>query len=109
MKIHFREKYMKKKGILVLASELEEALGEEEDIEYQSFNAKDDFIQVLCNNADMRHLLRDFLLRRETILVVESEEKRFFGKFASKDEKQRFKEANPDINVLGTPKKKNDL
>lgn len=34
MKIHFREKYMKKKGILTLASELEEALAEDEEIEY---------------------------------------------------------------------------
>jgi hypothetical protein len=44
MKIHFREKHLKKNGILTLAAELEEALAEDEEIEYQSFSAKDDFI-----------------------------------------------------------------
>lgn len=53
--------------------------------------------------------MRDFLLKKETILCIESEEKRFFGKFASKEEKERYRKENPDINVLGKPKKKDDL
>ena len=34
------------------------------------------------------------MIAKEYLLVVESDGKRFFGKFAAKDEKERWKEEN---------------
>jgi hypothetical protein len=49
VKVHFREKYLKKRGILELSAELEETLAEEE-IQYQNFNMRDErYIWILCN------------------------------------------------------------
>ena len=48
---------------------------------------EDRFIQMLCNDAEERQKLRAFLLAKEYILVIEAEGKRFFGKYAGKDEK----------------------
>jgi tRNA G10 N-methylase Trm11 len=93
MKVHFRDKYLKKKGILDIAAELEESLAEEE-FTFSNMNVREEkYIQMLCNDADERERIREFLLKKETTLVIEAEGKRFFGKFANKDEKLKFKEA----------------
>jgi preprotein translocase subunit SecD len=54
MKVHFREKYLKKKGILDLSAEVEEGLAEEE-ISYQNMNVKGDkYVWIMCNDKEDR-------------------------------------------------------
>jgi preprotein translocase subunit SecD len=94
MKVHFREKYLKKKGILDLSAEVEEGLAEEE-ISYQNMNVKGDkYVWIMCNDKEDRQKIRDFMVQKEYTLVVESEGKRYFGKFAQVGEKGIWKENN---------------
>lgn len=94
IKVHFREKYMKKKGILDLTSEVEEGL-QEEEIQYANLNMKEEkYIWIMCNDAGERQRIKDYLAQREYTLVVELEGKRFFGKFSSQGEKTIWKENN---------------
>lgn len=106
MKVHFREKYLNKKGILDLSSEVEEILSDEE-VDYQNMNVRGEkYIWIMCNDKNERQKIRDLLLSKEYTLVIESDSKRFFGKFASKPEKDLWRENNkPDE----TKKNKLDL
>ena len=93
MKIYFRDKYLKKKEIFELAVEVEEILSEDEDIAFQNFNIKDEkYIQLLCGDPEMRKIIRDLLLEKQIILSIESDNKRYFGKYAQSTERERFKE-----------------
>lgn len=52
MKIQFREKYLKKRGILELSAEIEESLADEEII-YQNMNMRDErYVWILCNDSN---------------------------------------------------------
>ncbi len=51
-------------------------------------------VWIMCNIAEERVKIRDYLLKKEVTLAIESEGKRFFGKFASKAEKEKYKEKN---------------
>ena len=97
MKVTFREKYMKKKGIEEITAELEEEMQEAEDFEYTNMNIRDggETVWIMCNDPEDRAKIRDFLITKEVLLVIESDNKRFFGKYASKDEKERWKKSNP--------------
>ena len=88
MKLHFRDKYMKKKGIEEMTAELEDELTEAE-FEYSSLSIRDggETVWIMCNDAQERARIRAHLIQKEIILVVESDGKRFFGKFGSKVEK----------------------
>lgn len=106
MKIHFREKHLRKKGIEMLTAELEEEMLEEHEFEYSSMNIRDGGknVWILCNNADERANIREFLLAKDTVLVVEAERgKRFFAKFASKVEKDKWREEYKDSSILKGP------
>ena len=109
IKVIFREKYMKKKGIELIAAELEEQMGEaEETFEYSNMNIRDggESVWILCNQEAERAKIRDFLLKKEVTLAIESDGKRFFGKFSSKQEKDKYREANKDgANLFGQKKK----
>ena len=71
--------------------QIEEGLGEEE-VEYQNFNIRDaSYIWVLCNKAEERQKIKEFLIPKEYTLAVETDRKRFFGKFAQKEEKETFR------------------
>jgi len=52
------------------------------------------YVWMLCNDGNERERMREFLLNKEYVLVVESDNRRFFGKYAKKDEKDKWKEAN---------------
>ena len=52
------------------------------------------YIWMLCNDGGERQRVREYLLAKEYILAIESDGKRFFGKFANREEKEKFKEAN---------------
>ncbi|CDW80050.1 UNKNOWN [Stylonychia lemnae] len=94
VKVHFRDKHLKKKGILDISAEVEEQLAEEE-ITYQNFNMREErYVWMLCNDAAERQRMREFLLAKEYILAVETDNKRYFGKYAKKEEKEKWKEAN---------------
>lgn len=106
MKIHFREKHMRKRGIEMLTAELEEEMQEDHDFEYSSMNIRDGGrnVWILCNDADERANIREFLLAKDFVLVVEAERgKRFFGKFASKVEKDKWREEYKDSSILKGP------
>lgn len=104
VKIHFRDKYLKKSGAYELSAEMEEILGEEE-VDYQNFNVKDEkYIWMLCNDGGERERIKDILTQKEFTLVVEADGKRFFGKYASKEEKDTWRANNKK-----DPSKKIDL
>jgi len=68
-------------------------------------NVKDErYLWMLCNDAEERVRVREILLNKEYTLAIETEGKRFFGKFASKDEKEKWKSANKK-----DPKSKNKI
>ena len=83
MKVHFREKHLKKRSIEEIAAELEEELVEAE-FEYSNLNIRDggESVWIMCNDAEERARIRQFLIGKENLLVIESDGKRFFGKFA---------------------------
>ncbi len=88
---------MKKKGIEQITAELEEDFTEsEETFDYTNMNIRDggESVWIMCNIAEERVKIRDYLLKKEVTLAIESEGKRFFGKFASKAEKEKYKEKN---------------
>ncbi len=70
----------------------------EETFEYSNMNIRDggESVWIMCNQESERAKIRNFLLSKEVTLAIESDGKRFFGKFASKAEKDRYKEANKD-------------
>ena len=83
----------------MITAELEEDMGEaEETFEYSNMNIRDggESVWILCNQAGERAKIRDYLLQKEVTLAIESDGKRFFGKFASKAEKDKYREANKD-------------
>ena len=95
----FREKYMKKKGIELITAEIEEEMAEaDETFDYSNMNIRDggETVWILCNQAEERAKIREFLLQKEVTLAIESDGKRFFGKYASKVEKDKYREANKD-------------
>ena len=83
MKVHFREKHLKKRSIEEISAELEEELGEAE-FEYTNLSIRDggESVWIMCNDAEERARIREFLVGKENLLVIESDGKRFFGKFA---------------------------
>jgi hypothetical protein len=92
MKVYFREKHLKKTGVLELSAEIEEELSES-DIDFQNFNVREDrFLHILCNDPEERQKLVDYFVRKEYILVVQANGKRYFGKYSTKIEKDAFKE-----------------
>lgn len=92
MKVYFREKHLKKTGILELSAKFEEELAESE-IDFQNFNIREErYLHMLCNDPEERQSLIDFFVPKEEILVVQANGKRYFGKYAQKAEKQAFKE-----------------
>jgi len=48
----------------------------------------------MCNNAQDRENIRNYLLPKEYTLVVESDLKKYFAKFANKEEKEAWREWN---------------
>ena len=54
------------------------------------------YVWILCNNPGERERIRTYLVQKEYTLVVESDRKRFFGKFGSKDEKEKWKAENKE-------------
>ncbi len=52
------------------------------------------YVWMLCNDTNERQKVRTYLVQKEAILAVESDNKRYFGKFATKVEKEKWKEAN---------------
>ncbi len=110
IKLHFREKYMKKKGIEQITADLEEEINEaEETFEFSSLQIKDggETVWIMCNQAEEREKLRNFILNKDVTLVIESDGKRFFGKYAQKKEKEKWKLSNKDNkNIFGQPIKK---
>ena len=109
IKVVFREKYMKKKGIELITAELEEEMTEsEETFDYSNMNIRDggESVWILCNQAEERAKIREFLAAKEVTLVIESDGKRYFGRYASKAEKDKYREANKDGGGLfGSAKK----
>ena len=72
-------------------------------------NIKDggESVWIMCNDPGEREKIRNFILAKEVTLVIESEGKRFFGKFAQNKEKEKWKAANKDPkNIFGAPIKK---
>ncbi len=62
---------------------------------------------IMCNEGSEREKIRNFILNKEVTLVIESEGKRFFGKFAQTKEKEKWKAANKDLkNIFGGPIKR---
>ena len=53
---------------------------------------EDKYIWILCNKPEMREKLREYLLTREDVLVIDSDYRRFYGKFATKAEKKEWRE-----------------
>ena len=106
IKIQFREKYMKKKGIEQITADLEEEINEaDETFEFSSMNIKDggESVWIMCNDPSEREKIRNFILNKEVTLVIESEGKRFFGKFAQTKEKEKWKAANKEVkNIFGS-------
>ena len=99
IKVTFREKYMKKKGIELITAEIEEEMADaDETFDYSNMNIRDggETVWILCNQAGERVKIRDYLLQKEVTLAIESDGKRFFGKFASKVEKDKYREVNKD-------------
>ena len=115
MKVHFREKYMKKKGIEEITAALEEEMAEAEEVfDYTNMNIRDggESVWIMCNDPNERAKIRNYLIGKEVVLVIESDEKRFFGKFGSKEEKEKWKAANPlnrDFFGKEKPPKKEEL
>jgi 23S rRNA pseudoU1915 N3-methylase RlmH len=95
MRVHFREKYMRKKGIELITAELEEEL-QEEEFAYTNMNIRDGgrLVWIMCSDPEERENIKNYLVKKEVLLVVETGGKRFFGKFASQAEKQSWKEEN---------------
>ena len=101
---------MKKKGIEQITAELEEEINEaEETFEFTSLQIKDggQSVWIMCNQPEEREKLRNFILSKEVTLVIESDGKRFFGKFAQAKEKEKWKLANKDNKgIFGQPIKR---
>lgn len=54
MKAYFREKHLKKTGVLELSAEVEEELADS-DIDFQNFKVSEErFLHLLCNNPQER-------------------------------------------------------
>ena len=70
----------------------------DETFDYSNMNIRDggESVWILCNQAGERAKIRDYLLQKEVTLAIESDGKRFFGKYASKVEKDKYREANKD-------------
>ena len=59
MKLHFRDKYLKKKDIETISAELEEELSDAE-FEYSSLSIRDggETVWIMCNDANERARIR---------------------------------------------------
>ena len=61
-----------------------------------------ELIWIMCNDPTERLKIKDYLVEKEVTLVVETEGKRFFGRFGSQPEKERWKEAHKDnVGIFG--------
>ena len=89
---------------------MEEEINEaEETFEFTSMQIKDggESVWIMCNLPDEREKIRNFILNKEVTLVIESDGKRFFGKYAQVKEKDKWKRANKEVkNVFGQPIKR---
>ena len=62
------------------------------NIYFQSTSVRDtDAITILCNDAEEREHIKHTLMKHHYVLAIDVEGRRFFSKFATDDEKARFK------------------
>ncbi len=108
VKIHFRYKYLDKKDVLELASELEEKLSYEE-VTYQNLQTREEkWVNMMVNDAAERQTIKKVAVEMEEVLAVEVEGLRSYGKFATKTEKERYRQECKEWKK-NNPNKKFDL
>ena len=110
IKVRFRPKYTNKENDIHAHAMTIESDMMDFEVDYQSISIKEQlndedepsYIQIICNDPEERDHIKHLLLKNKYVLCFEMEQKRYYSKFVSDEEKSYFK----DLMEYHTKKKK---